>query len=95
VSFFLKLLLQIEVVLDDAVVDDHDPAGAVPVRMRVLLRRTAVRGPSRVADPVLPLERIDGDRLLETRELAGAAPELDRSVADDGDPSRVVTAGRR
>jgi hypothetical protein len=44
----LQLVLQLEVVLDDAVVDDHDLAGAVAVRVRVLLGRTAVRGPARV-----------------------------------------------
>ena len=58
VPFFLQLLLQLEVVLDDAVVDDDDPAGAVAVRMRVLLGRPAVRRPARVADAVVALERV-------------------------------------
>ena len=52
-------LLQIEVVLDDAVVDDDDLAGAVAVRMRVLLGRPAVRRPARVADAVVAVDRID------------------------------------
>ena len=39
---------QLEVVLDDAVVDDDDLAGAM--RMRVLLGGTAVRRPAGVAD---------------------------------------------
>ena len=58
VPFLLQLLLQIEIVLDDAVVDDDDAAGAVAVRVRVLLGRTAVRRPARVADAVLALERV-------------------------------------
>ena len=56
-------LLQIEVVLDDAVVHDDDAAGAVAVRMRVLLGRPAVRRPARVADAVETVDRIDADRL--------------------------------
>ena len=38
------------VILDDAVVDDGDPAGAVHVRMGVELGRRAVRGPAGVGD---------------------------------------------
>ena len=49
VSLRLQLVLQLEVVLDDAVVNDDDAARAVAVRMRVLLGGTAVRGPSGVA----------------------------------------------
>ena len=55
----LQLLLQIEIVLDDAVVDDDDLAGAVAVRMGVLLGRPAVRRPARVADAVVAGDRID------------------------------------
>ena len=57
VPFLLQLLLQIEVVLDDAVVDDDDAAGAVAMRMRVLFGRAAVRRPARVADAVLAVDR--------------------------------------
>ena len=78
VAFALQLLLQLEIVLDDAVVDDDDAAGAVAVRVGVLLGRPAVRGPARVADAVLAFERIGRDDLLEPRQLAGAAPQLDR-----------------
>ena len=45
----LKALLERQKVLDDAVVNDHDLAGAVAVRVRVVLIRLAVRGPARVA----------------------------------------------
>ena len=85
-------LLQIEVVLDDAVVNDDDLAGAVAVRMRVLFGRPAVRRPARVADAVVAGERIGADHLLEVRQLAGAAPQVDRAAADDGDARRVVAA---
>ena len=57
VAFLLQLPLQIEVVLDDAVVHDDDLARAVAVRVRVLLGRPAVRRPARVADAVLAVER--------------------------------------
>ena len=81
VPLALQLLLQIEIVLDDAVVDDDDLAGAVAVRMRVLLGRPAVRRPARVADAVVAGERIGADDLLEVRQLAGAAAQVDGAVA--------------
>ena len=85
-------LLQVEIVLDDAVVDDDDLAGAVAVRMGVFLGRPAVRRPARVADAVVAGERVGDDHVLEVRQLAGAAPQVDRAVADDRDAGRVVAA---
>ena len=58
VALALELLLQIEVVLDDAVVNHHNLSRAVAVRMRILFRRPAVRGPARVADAVVAGEGI-------------------------------------
>ena len=92
VPFLLELALQIEVVLDDAVVDDDDAAGAVAVRMRVLFGRAAVRGPAGVPDAVVAVERLGGDDIFEPRQLAGAPPQLDRAVAHDRDAGRVVAA---
>ena len=92
VPLFLKLPLQIQVVLDDPVVDDDDAAGAVAMRMRVFLGRPAVGRPAGVADAVFPVERVAGEHLFETGELAGAAPQLDLAVAHDGHPRRVVAA---
>ena len=76
-----QLALQLEVVLDDAVVDDDDAAVAVAVRMGVLLGRPAVRGPARVADA--ELARRAGrlrEHVVEARQLAGAAADLHRAV---------------
>ena len=93
VAFLLELPLEIEVVLDDAVVHDDDPARAVAVRVRVLLGRPAVRRPARVADAVLAVERIDAPAPPRGREsLPGAAAQLDRAVAHDRDAGRVVAA---
>ena len=75
----LQLLLQIEIIFDDAVVHDHDPAGAVAVRMRILLGGTPVCRPARVADAVVAGvagDRIEADDPFEVRQLAGAAPEV-------------------
>jgi len=92
VPFALQLVLQLEVVLDDAVVDDDDLAGAIAVRVGVLLRRPAVRRPAGVADAELAGDRLGADGVLEARELAGAPPHVNRAVAHDGHAGRVVTA---
>ena len=64
VALPLQLVLQLEVVLDDAVVHDDDAAGAVAVRVRVLLGGPSVRGPARVADAVHAVDRLVADRQL-------------------------------
>ena len=67
-------------------------SGAIAVRMGIFLGRTPVRGPSRVADAVETLDRIDADRVLQVGELAGAAPQIDRAVAHHRHARRVVAA---
>ncbi len=91
-AFLLELALQIEIVLDDAVVDDDDLAGAVAVWMCVFFRRASVRRPACVPDAVIAVERVDRERIFEARKLAGATPQLDRAVANHGDAGRVVAA---
>ncbi len=80
VSLGDELALDLEIVLDDAVVDDDDAAGAVAMRMRVLFGRTAVRGPARVTEAIHAGERLCLDRVLEVDQLAGAAAHFDRAV---------------
>ena len=77
VPLALQLVLELEVVLDDAVVDDDDAAGAVAVRVGVLLGRPAVRRPARVADAVVAVERVGLDRVLEACD---SLPALRRSA---------------
>ena len=80
VSLGDQLALDLEIVLDDAVVDDDDAAGAVAMRMRVFFGRPAVRGPSRVAEAIDAGERLRLDRVFEIDQLAGAAAYFDRAV---------------
>jgi hypothetical protein len=53
-----ELALQVEIVFDDAVVDNDDAAGAVAMRVGVLFRGPAVRGPAGVADAEGAVERM-------------------------------------
>src|SRR5216684_502719 len=92
VALPLELLLQIQVVLDDAVVDDDDLARAVAVRVGVFLGWPAVRRPARVADAVLTRQRIGDDHPFEVRQLAGASPQVHRAAVHDRDARRIVAA---
>ena len=49
---FQEFFPEFEIVFDDSVVNDHDLAGAVAVRVGVFLGGAAVGGPARVADAV-------------------------------------------
>ena len=70
VPFELELMLQLQIILDDAVVHHDDVAGAIPVRVRVLFGGTPVRGPARVADAVRPIQRIHADRVFQISQFA-------------------------
>jgi hypothetical protein len=81
-------------ILDDAVVDEGDAAGAVDVRMGVARRRGAVRGPAGVGDAGRAVHRFALERLAQaldpSREPAhreaGVSPVHHRYAR------RVVTA---
>ena len=86
----MQLVLQLEVVLDDAVVDDDGAAGVVAVRVGVLFGGPAVGGPARVADAVVAGER---RRLQDVLEVATAcrrcaAPRCRRRGPRPRPPSR-------
>ncbi len=84
--------LEVEIVFDDAVVDDDEPAGAVPVWMRVFFGGAAVGGPARVAQAVAAGDRVGRQHLLEPGELARASPDVETPVVHQRDAGRVVAA---
>ena len=71
-----QLLLQCEVVLDDAVVDYDNVAAAIAMRMRILFAGTAVRGPTGVANAIGAIERLVADDFFEVAQLAFGAANL-------------------
>ena len=88
-----ELGAQLGEVLDDAVVDDRDRAGAVDVRVGVAVVGGAVGGPPGVTDAGgRRPERVLGQGRLEVGELAGALLGHQLAVADQRDSSRVVAA---
>ena len=89
-----EFALEVEVVLDDAVVNDDDAAGAVAVGVGVLFSGAAVGGPAGVADAVGAVEGMVAEDVLKVNELAGSAADFKGFVsgAADGDSRRVVTA---
>ena len=82
---------QVEVILDDAVVDDGDGAGLM--RMGVALGRTAVRGPSRMADADATGDRRLIDQMAQVAELADGAPNFHAAGRGERrDTGRIVAA---
>ncbi len=79
VAFVDQLLLQADVVLDDAVVHHDNLAGAVAMGMSILFRGTSVRGPAGVADAVGAVERIKADDFFQVAQLAFGASHLQAS----------------
>ena len=75
----LEPVAQLAEVLDDAVVDDRDLAGAVAVRVGVEVVRPAVGRPARVGEADRGVRRPVGDGGLEVDQLAG--PLLHEQVA--------------
>ena len=93
VALFFEFVLELDVILDDAVMHDDHLAGAIAMRMGVFLGRASVRGPARVPDAVEAVDRRMADRLLEIAQLAGGAAQFELAVRpDDGDARGIVSA---
>src|SRR5260221_11649752 len=93
VSFGDQLLLEREIVLDKAVVHDHNFAGAVAVRMGVFFGGAAMRGPARVSDAVSTVERLEADHFFQVAELAFGAADLQTfTISGHRDSGRVIAA---
>ena len=73
-----EFALEIEVVFDDAVVDDDDAAGAVAMRMGVLFSGAAVGCPASVADAESAVEGCSREDFFEVMKLAGSAADLEK-----------------
>jgi hypothetical protein len=76
-----EFALQVEIVFDDAVVDDDDAAGAVAMGMGVFFGGAAVGGPAGVADAEGAVEGMLAEDLFEVDELAGGAADFKRGAA--------------
>ena len=86
-----QLLLELHVVLDDAVDHDVDAVGGVEVRVRVLLGDAAVRGPARVADAGRGGRGEHRDGALAVAALLDGGAQV-REVADGADGLEAVLA---
>ncbi len=85
-----QALLERHVVLDDAVVDDHELARTVAVGVGVLLGGLAVGGPAGVSQGHDARQgRLLQDR-VEVGQLAGRAAALDRAALGHGHAGRVI-----
>jgi len=93
VAFFFKLALQLDVIFHNAVMDDDDLAGAIPVGMRVLFGWTSMRGPARVADAVRAVDGGLPDYFLKIVKFSRCTPDFHFAVlSDNGDARGIVAA---
>jgi hypothetical protein len=82
--------LEVEVVFDDAVVDEDHAVGTMG--MGVGFGGAAVGGPAGVADAAAAGDRSFLQDLFQIPQLPLGAADLDPAVAQGGDPSRIIAA---
>src|SRR6266568_3650949 len=94
VALIAKFTLQVEVVLNDAVVDDDDAARAVTMGMGVFLSGASVRGPAGMTDAEGAVQRMLAENLFKVAQFSRSAAHLQSGAggAAQGDTCRVVSA---
>ncbi len=93
VAFQLELVLEAQIVFDDAVVHHHDIAGTVAMRVRVFFGGTPVRRPAGVADAVGAVHRVDANRVFQVAQFSRRSSNRQMVIAiQDCDTGRVITA---
>src|SRR5271155_1942848 len=75
-----QLMFQFEVILNNSVVNHHNLAAAIAMRMRILFRRTPMCGPARVPDPVNAFQRRRANGFFQIVQLARRAANLQLAV---------------
>ena len=80
-----ELFLECQIILNDAVVHDDEVARAVRMRMRIAIRRTAVRCPTRMADAHRALRHIVLDLVAQSSQTANALLDTDAVAIVDSD----------
>jgi hypothetical protein len=89
----LEAVAQLLEVLDDAVVDDRDPTGAIHLGMGVDVARAAMRRPARVREPDRGVRRALRDGGAQVAQLAGTLlDEQVTLVVHERDSRGVVAA---
>ena len=86
----LHCLAQLAEILDDAVVDDGDPAGCVRVGVRLV--RLAMRRPAGMADADAGLQRRLAHLGVKVGKLARRAQPLEFPAFQQGDSGRIIAA---
>ena len=89
-----KIFLQLGIIFNDPVMNDHQGFGAVGMRMGVFLGRLAVGRPAGMPEPHGTLDRRFLEQGLQIGELAGSAPadDLALAVLDERQARRIVAA---
>ena len=80
------------IVFDDPVVDQRQPPGLVEMRVRVLVRGTAVRGPASVGNADLPGGGMLFEQVGEHLDAPGALADFELAAVNGGEARRVVAA---
>ena len=83
VSLGLQAMLELEVVLDDAVMDHHHVAMAIAMRMGVLFGGPAVGSPARMADAERAIHRAKPDGIFQVAQFAFGATNGELLVVAD------------
>ncbi len=93
VSFGDQLLLEREIVFNNAVVHHHDSAGAIAMGMGVFFGGAAVCGPTCVSNAVSAVEWFEAEHFFQIAQLTFRAADLQTgAVSGHRDARRVVAA---
>ena len=91
--FLPQVVLQLEIVFDDAVMNDDHSASAIAMRVGVFFGRTTVCGPTRVAHAVRAIDRIFLQDVFKIAQLALSPANLQLVIlVNSGNAGRVVAA---
>src|SRR5580704_5792893 len=92
-AIFNQFLLERDVVFNDAVVHHDNTPSAIPMRMRILFSRSAVRGPARMTDSVSAVQGFKTDYFFQVSQFAlGPANLQGATIATHRDASGVIAA---
>ena len=92
VPLALEFGAELFVVLDHAIVDQHNTAALIGMRVRVFFGHRAMRGPAGVADSAVAVNRVFADQLGEVLDAADGPADFQRAIVAEGHAGGIITA---
>jgi hypothetical protein len=92
VTLALQFGAELQVILNHAIMHQHDASALVGMRVGILPGHRTMRGPAGMADTAVAVHRLVGHQLRQILDAADRFADLERPIVAQSKPRRIIAA---